>query len=84
MSKLKTLGVIGGGMTLVAVLSAISIIAGGVSLGLTGAILAGFLHIIGVITLATAKVMFKWFFIVGAILGLLRGLGVLLVGWAAQ
>jgi len=82
--KLKGAGFAVGALIALALVFVVSIIAGVIGMGASGAILAAVLYFIGVVSFGTAKAIFLGFFAVGAVLGLLRGFLVLAGGAAGQ
>lgn len=78
--KFTKIGVALGALLALLLLVAVSAIVGGISLGVTGGVVAAILYFIGVVNLATAQAVFLGFVAVGAAIGVLRGLLVMLMG----
>lgn len=70
--KLVTVGVVVLVIVSILLITILAAVGGAVSLGLTGAILAGFAWIFELINIPTAKAVVIWFAGVGAVLGPLR------------
>lgn len=82
--KLKGAGFALGAFVALALVIVVSAIAGGIGMGVSGAILAAVLYFLGIVSLGTAKAVFLAFFAIGGVIGILRGLLVLAGGAAGQ